>query len=117
HPHLHVIADGVFLDKKDLSRDWHEATGDSFVTDIRKLKDAKEAAYYVSKYAAKGVNAEVWGDPVAAAEWLKATKGVRTCGTWGTWRGYRLTHHEVTTAGWKYVATYSEVIAAARRAE
>ena len=117
HPHLHIIAEGIFMDKAELSAAWHHATGDSFVTDIRQLRDAKEAAYYVSKYAAKGVNADVWGDIMAAAEWLNATKGVRTCGTWGTWRGFRLTEHKVTSEGWKFVATYAEVLAAARLAK
>jgi hypothetical protein len=35
HPHLHVIAEGRFLDKHALSAAWHHATGDSFVVDIR----------------------------------------------------------------------------------
>ncbi len=117
HPHLHIIADGSFLEKETLSAEWHIATEDSFVTDIRQLKDAKEAAYYVSKYAAKGVNAEVWSDPDAAKEWLSAIHGVRTCGTWGTWRGYRLTEHKVESKGWKYVGTLNEIIARAKRAE
>ena len=117
HPHLHIICAGRFLDKAELSAAWHHATGDSFVTDIRKLRDAKEAAYYVSKYASKGVNAEVWSDPVASAEWLAAIKGVRTCGTFGAWRGYKLTEHKIDSAGWKYIATYAEVLAAAKLAK
>jgi hypothetical protein len=115
HPHLHIISDGKYLEKETLSAAWHHATGDSFVTDIRKLRDAKEAAYYVSKYASKGVNAEVWSDEQAAEEWLSAMQGVRTCGTWGTWRGYRLTHHDVSTTGWKHVGTLTEIIAQAKR--
>lgn len=114
HPHLHIISDGNYVDKESLSCAWHHATGDSFIVDIRQLRDAKEAAYYVAKYASKGVNAEVWSDPAAATEWLSAMQGVRTCGTWGTWRGFRLTHHDVSSAGWKHVASYVEVLAAAR---
>jgi hypothetical protein len=114
HPHLHIIAAGKFLDKAELSAAWQHATKDSFVVDIRILRDAKEAAYYVAKYAGKGVNGETWSDPDAAAEWLSASRGVRMCGTWGTWRGYRLTRHEVSAKGWKHVASYMEVLAAAR---
>lgn len=117
HPHLHIISAGNYLDKHDLSRMWHQATGDSYIVDIRALQNAKDVAHYLSKYVAKGTSPTVWEDTDAAQEWLSASKGVRMCTTFGTWRGYALTKSQSTTDDWKPIATYNSVIAAARRAE
>jgi hypothetical protein len=117
HPHLHVIADGAFLGKEQLSAMWHHITTDSFIVDIRLLRDSKEAAHYVAKYAAKGCNAEIWSCPERADEWIDAMHGVRMVGTWGTWRGYRLMQRSEANEGWTHVGTYIDVLRAARRAE
>lgn len=117
HPHLHIIATGTYLDKHTLSEAWRTATNGSYIVDIRILKDAKEAAYYVGKYVAKGTNGEVWSDPNAAQEWIIATKGVRTCLTWGNWRGKKLTEKRPWPVDAKPVATFNALLAAALRAE
>lgn len=117
HPHLHIISEGNYCDKAELSAAWHHATGDSFIVDIRQLRDAKEAAYYVAKYAAKGVNADVWSNAAAAEEWLTATQGTRTCGTWGTWRGYQLLQHEIDNKGWKHIGTLDQIVANAKQGQ
>ncbi len=59
HPHLHavVLLDSK-IDKHQLSEEWHKITGDSFITDIRKLKpnktqDIADAFLEVFKYALK----------------------------------------------------------------
>lgn len=59
HPHLHavVLLDSK-IDKHQLSEEWHQITGDSFITDIRKLKpnktqDIADAFLEVFKYALK----------------------------------------------------------------
>lgn len=90
HPHLHIIAQGSFLHQTQLSEAWYAATGDSKIVDVRILKRSNDAAHYVSKYVCKGTNDEVWRDDDAAQEWVTATKGVRMCGTYGSWRGFKL---------------------------
>jgi hypothetical protein len=117
HPHLHIISHGTYLDKHDLSNAWKKATGGSYIVDIRVLKDAKEAAFYVGKYVSKGTNAEVWSDPDANQEWITATKGLRTCLTWGDWRGIRLTAKRPWPADATPVGTYDQILNAARRGE
>lgn len=117
HPHLHVISQGNFLDKRDLSHEWHKATGDSFIADIRVIADAKSAAYYVGKYVTKGTNDDVWNDVDAAQEWLTATKGVRTCATFGKWRGFALTKFVPTTTDWQPIASLTRIHRAARNGE
>jgi len=117
HPHLHIIGEGTFIDKRDLSRAWKAATGDSSIIDIRRLNDAKETAHYVSKYVTKGTNGEVWSDDDAAQEWILASKGVRMASTYGSWRGYRLLQVTDDTTDWKPVTTMIELHAALSRYE
>ena len=109
HPHLHVISEGKFLGKEDLSQAWKEATGDSFIVDIRKLDDAKAAAYYVAKYVTKGTNAQVWENDDTAAEWITAMKGVRSAATYGTWRGFKLLQRQNDPKDWKPVGTLNNI--------
>jgi hypothetical protein len=96
---------------------WHQATGDSFIVDIRALKDEKDVAHYLSKYVAKGTSPSVWDSPDTAHEWLSASKGVKMCSTFGTWRGYALTKSQSTAKDWKPIATYNATLAAARNGE
>jgi hypothetical protein len=117
HPHLHIISEGIFIDKFELSKLWLKATGDSTIVDIRQLETAKDAAHYVSKYVTKGTNAEVWSDEMIALEWMDAMVGVRTCLTYGKWRGFALTQARDVYTDWKPIGTYTEMLAAARRAE
>jgi hypothetical protein len=114
HPHLHIVSQGVYLCKHELSTAWHRATGDSFIVDIRQLSHAKDAAYYVAKYVTKGTNGEVWDDPAVAVEWVHATKGVRTCATYGKWRGYKLLAKPKTATDWRAINFLSSVAARAR---
>lgn len=117
HPHLHIVSEGDFLDKKKLSELWYKATGDSYIVDIRKLDRGKDAAYYVGKYVTKGTNAAVWFDPAAADEWVVTMRGVRTCLTFGTWRGYRLMAAPETAKDWKPISRLDKLIAACWRNE
>jgi len=91
HPHLHAVAEGKWIDNARLKHAWHEITGDSIVVDVRILPRDKDAANYVSKYVTKGTSTVVWHTQELADEWIKASKGIRFCSTFGTWRGFRLT--------------------------
>lgn len=117
HPHLHVVAEGNYIGKADLSEAWNKATGGSFIVDIRRLDKTKDVAFYVAKYVTKGTNSEVWEDSEAAAEWVTATKGVRTCATYGSWRGYKLLAKPPAKPGWSAVGLLRHVVQAAYRAE
>ena len=113
HPHLHVITQGHFIDKNDLSNAWLAITKDSFKTDIRQLHDAKAAAFYLGKYVKKGSNDEIWSDTGARNEWLMAIRGVRTAATFGTWRGFALTTFIPSTTDWKPIASLTKIHRAA----
>jgi hypothetical protein len=117
HPHLHIIAEGRFLHKRDLVTAWLTATGDSSIVDVRLLDSAKDAAHYVAKYVTKGTNGEVWETQSAAQEWILAMKGVRTVATYGTWRGYRLLRGQEQADDWQPITSMIELCRALDRRE
>lgn len=117
HVHLHIISDGCYIQKSDLVANWKKITGDSFIVDIRQLKSGKDAAHYVAKYVSKGTSSEVWADLNASQEWVTATKGVRICATWGSWRGFKLMAIKKTTDDWQCIARLSTIIEASANCE
>lgn len=117
HPHLHIVAEGFFLHHSDLSTAWHGITGDSFRVDIRVIKSAKDAAFYVAKYVSKGSNDDVYYCPEIAVEWIHAMKGRRTCAAYGTWRGFKLLEHLPDTGTWKPIGSLCSIAQAAARGE
>lgn len=117
HPHLHVVAEGSFISKEQLSQAWHECTGDSFVVDVRALKDLADACHYVSKYITKGTNDAVWLDDDRALEWITASRGVRICNTFGSWRGFKLTKPTSSLNDWKPIRSLINLLEAAQAGE
>jgi hypothetical protein len=117
HPHLHVIAEGSYLQQAALSGAWLAATGDSPIVDIRALNNERDAAHYVAKYMSKGTNNEVWCDPQAAVEWVSAMRGTRSAATWGSWRGYKLLEHLKDDSVYKPIGLLTNIVRAANNAE
>ena len=114
HAHLHVIAEGNFIRVHELSDQWLAVTGESFVVDVRIINSATGAAHYVTKYLAKSADAEVWNNDAAADEWITASKSVRSCATYGTWRGFRLNEITPDTGDWTPIGSLVTVIARSR---
>ncbi len=117
HPHLHCIAEGNWISRDELSQAWHEATGDSFIVDVRALPRTKDVGIYIAKYVTKGTSVDVWNKPEKAVEWINAIKGVRTCSTFGDWRGFRLTAPLESATDWIHVDRLVTLIGRARRGE
>lgn len=90
HPHLHILARGRYVPHADLKAAWHKITGDSFIVDIRYVKDQSRAAQYVAKYAAKAQNGTYSTHPAALEEALAALKGRRMVMLTGEWYGMKL---------------------------
>jgi Replication protein len=87
HPHLHIIADADYIEVGLLSNAWRSITGDSFICDVRRVKDTPGSARYVTKYASKPLNTSFAFNPVLLNEAVEALKGRRLCLTFGTWYG------------------------------
>lgn len=117
HPHLHLICEGDYIAKADLSELWHECTGDSFIVDVRPLTNIADACHYLVKYVTKGTSPSVWNAPELAQEWIIASKGVRTANTFGCWRGFKLTKPTPGVKDWKVIDTLDALIAKARGGE
>jgi hypothetical protein len=90
HPHIHAVVEGGYLDKFQLSSLWHKVTGDSFIVDLRRLDRTQDAAAYVCKYITKGTSDSVWQSDPLAMEYICATRGLRSCNTFGSWRKFPL---------------------------
>ena len=61
--HLHIVLRGPYIDQRWLSKQWEDIHG-AEVVDIRELKNAEQAARYLSKYLSKGMAARFsysWG--------------------------------------------------------
>lgn len=85
HPHLHVIVEGSFIEKKALSAAWLAATGDSYIVDIQKIDDRRKRAQYVAKYSTKPLHPDVVKIPAKLDEFTAAIKGRRLYQCFGTW--------------------------------
>lgn len=85
HVHLHILCEGTFLDQRELSAEWHAVTGDSYITDVRALVDARSRAGYVAKYATKPLDGSVVNSPVHLDEAVVGLRGRRLFQCFGTW--------------------------------
>lgn len=85
HPHLHIVVEGQFVDKRDLSAAWMDVTGDSFIVDIQTIDNPAERARYVTKYSTKPLHSAVANVPARLDEFVVAIKGRRLYQCFGTW--------------------------------
>jgi len=112
HPHLHCILDGRYLSPGELVAHWWNITGDSYIVDIRAIRDKDEATRYVSKYASKPMRNSFINRPDRLDEAIVALHGRRLILTFGTWSKLRLTEATHTTT-WYPIAPLTEIITAA----
>jgi hypothetical protein len=94
HPHLHIIADADFIPQGELSTIWRTISKDSFIVDVRRVKNADVTGHYVTKYASKPLNSSFMNTTALLDEALLALKGRRLCLCFGTWYGTALTDAE-----------------------
>ncbi len=86
HPHLHILAVGKYIPQQQLRDAWLACTGDSFIVDIRLVRDPAKIGRYVTKYVTKPADNDLYRDPDALAHAIVAMKGRRLAYTFGTWR-------------------------------
>lgn len=94
---FHVIADADFIDQGTLSDVWRGISKDSFIVDIRRVRQAESTARYVTKYASKPLNTSFATSPALLDQALTALKGRRLCLCFGSWYGTSLTDAEDDT--------------------
>lgn len=110
HPHLHVITEGKYIAQYDLRHLWKTITGDSFIVDIRLIRNDDETCRYVAKYASKSITPSCIEDPDVFATAIEAIAGKRLILTFGDWKNVKLTDtanddkwERINTYGWLYV--------------
>lgn len=110
HPHLHIVLDSDYINKVQLQDDWFITTGDSFVVDIRAIKDPGKVADYVSRYCARPCNLTDYQeddqDEIAGVLHRK-----RLCGRFGTgtqcdFRPKR----DIDLTQWERVGTWIDIV-------
>ena len=101
HPHLHVIFEGQWIDKAFVRQNWLAITGDSYIVDLRPIRDSNHAAGYVAKYASKALSANVVTDHERFTEAVVALQAHRLFATFGTFSGLHLSRHPESDVGWE----------------
>jgi hypothetical protein len=115
HVHLHIITEGQFVDQRELSRAWHEITGDSSIVDVRAVRDHAKSIAYICKYVSKPIDASLYGNDRALDEYILAISGRKTLATFGTWRGLKLKERQVDDTQWIRYMSLLEFADACRR--
>lgn len=110
HPHIHAIIEGAFIQQQWLRDVWKEITGDSYIVDIRLIRDNHEAASYVLKYAGKAINSKVWSDHDSLCEAILALRGTRCFSCFGTWSQFRLSEVPTSDVVWEYFCPLSSLL-------
>lgn len=116
HPHFHILIEGQFMPFQKLRALWHEITEDSFIIDIKLVRDARHAAEYVTKYASKPFNSTFVNRSDRLDEAMIALHGRKLAVTFGSWRGVILAA-VVSEGTWESVASLDTIITRAAHGE
>ena len=84
HPHLHILCRGEYLPAEELSKQWHIATGDSYIVDVRLVNDPDQASSYIAKYVSKPCPRSTYRDVDRLQEMIMALTGRRLFIAFGT---------------------------------
>jgi hypothetical protein len=110
HPHLHIILDADYINQVTLQDDWLITTGDSYVVDIRAIKDPGKVTDYVSRYCAKPCNLSDYKTD-DQDEIANILHGKRLCGRFGTGAQCDFKPRRVTDAiEWERVGTWIDIV-------
>jgi len=91
HVHLHIVCQGRYFPKADLESAWLAVTGDSYICDIKFVRDEGKVARYVAKYVTKPWDASDVRAQDRMPEIVTATHRQRLVFCFGDWIGMPLT--------------------------
>lgn len=113
HPHLHILVEGRYVPHTGLAAEWRHVTGDSFIVDIRAVKDNKRVTHYICKYATDPIDRSIGRSVDLLTQAIDAFQGRKSCLTFGTWRGVLLVDTDTKDA-WRLVGTLDRLLWQAR---
>jgi len=114
HPHLHILLEGRWWEHKEISRLWHEVTGDSSVVDITRPRVIEDVCAYAVGYCCKSIHASCFRDTDTLDEVQIALRGRRMCLTFGTWRKHPLEAVEKDDRVWVTLGSIDTVLRRAK---
>lgn len=109
HPHLHVLIEGRYLPLPQLRKLWYEITDDSYIVDIKLVRDRAGASAYVTKYACKPFNNTFINRPDRLDEAVTALMHRKLIVTFGTWRGVCLSRSPSDEA-WQNIGSLEDML-------
>lgn len=110
HPHLHVVVDMDYINKVEIQDEWLLVTGDSFVVDVRAIKDPGKVVDYVSRYCAKPCNLANFTDADQDTV-ANSLFGRRLCGRFGTGNQCRFKPEKpIDFAKWERVISWTDCV-------
>lgn len=110
HPHIHILIDSKYIKQQTLSDEWLSVTGDSFIVDIRAVKDKKKAIEYASRYVARPMSLRGLSD-TEMLELFDSFHNRRLCGAFGSARGISFNAKNLDQSGeWVKIGTYESVM-------
>ena len=115
HVHLHVLAVSRWVDQEQLSQQWEQATGGSFIVHVRRVQDTRKQVQYVASYATKGFSRDVVLDRDALIECIVSLRGRRLLSTYGGWGRLCMEEDQGDTIGWRRVGRLVEIVNNAAR--
>jgi hypothetical protein len=114
HPHLHVIVNGAWLPKQELRKHWLAVTGDSFIVDVRLIRDHAKACRYITKYASKPFNSEILANDTFLDEAVLSLAHRRLIIAFGNWKSVTVLAAPEATA-WENVGSLADFLSRASR--
>jgi len=74
HPHLHLLADAPYIPHHQLAAAWRDATGDSYIVDIRRVNRRSRDRHrdYLCNYLTKPPTTAILDDSDLLLEWIDA---------------------------------------------
>ena len=111
--HLHVLAIGKYIPQKDLSDAWKAVTGDSYVVDIRLVRNLDASLHYVTKYVTKPIDASLMKDDSSLVAVIRSLATKRLLLPFGAWAKRKLTSIE-TTGVWVKVCPLGDFVTLVR---
>jgi len=110
HPHLHIVGSIDWIEKRQLSKLWADASAGSTIVDIHRIRRLTFGASYAARYVARP--AELADLPDAAAvELVTACQGVHMLGAFGSAHSAGvLRRPKYDPALWECVGSWSTVV-------
>lgn len=115
HPHLHILCRGRFLDQTELSKEWHVATGDSFIVNVQLIKAGDQVADYLTKYMIKPGCPTIYRDPDRLQEMIRTLHGRRLLTTFGDCKIPDEPADPTDDTTWITIGRLSSILSAAAR--